>query len=150
MSTYMPKKESISRVWYVLDAAGVPLGRLCAQVVLILRGKVRPIFAPHVDCGDFVVIKNCEKVLLTGKKRERKVRKYHTGYIGHVRTISYSKLMESSPERALNFAVKGMLPSTTLGRKQFTRLRVIKGEPVGFEAQKLEKWSYIKKMRTAN
>jgi large subunit ribosomal protein L13 len=144
----MPNARTIERKWFVIDASGLPLGRIASQAASILRGKIKPIFVPHVDCGDFLVIKNCAKVLLTGKKREKKVRYHHTGYIGNLKEIKYSDLMEKRPERAVELAVKGMLPKNTLGRKQLTRLRLSVGEEYGYGAQKPENWSYFRKVRS--
>ena len=109
MSTYMPKPAEVSRKWYVLDAADKPLGRVAAQAAHILRGKHKPTFAPHVDCGDHVIIINCEKAVLTGKKLENKKFYWHTGWIGGIKSVSYKELMETKPEKAMMIAVNGML-----------------------------------------
>ncbi len=127
MSTYMPKAGDITRDWYVLDAEGKTLGALAAEAATLLRGKHKPTFAPHADCGDHVIIINAEKVVLTGKKLDQKMYYHHTGYIGNMKEVKYSTLMKTKPEFAVTKAVKGMLPSTTLGRKALTRLRVYKG-----------------------
>jgi len=124
MSTYMPKAEEIKRKWYILDAAGKPLGRVAAQAATLLRGKHKPIFAPHCDCGDHVIVINCADAVLTGNKAENKYYRHHTGWIGHLKEVKYGKLMEEKPEKAMTLAVNGMLPNTTLGRKALTRLRV--------------------------
>ncbi len=124
MSTYMPKANEISRKWYVLDAAGKPLGRVAAQAASILRGKNKPTFAPHADCGDHVIIINCKDAVLTGKKLEQKTYKWHTGWIGGLKEVSYKELMEKNPGKAMYIAVRGMLPNNTVGRKSLTRLRV--------------------------
>ncbi|MCM1417929.1 MAG: 50S ribosomal protein L13 [Bacteroides sp.] len=126
MSTYMPKAENVERKWYILDAAGKPLGRVAAQAATILRGKNKPIYAPHCDCGDHVIIINCAQAVLTGNKLQDKYYRWHTGYIGHLKEIQYSKLMSQRPEKAMELAVYGMLPNTTLGRKAMTRLRLYK------------------------
>ena len=127
MSTYMPKKGDITRDWYVLDAEGRTLGSVAAEAATLLRGKHKPTFAPHADCGDHVIIINAEKVVLTGKKLDQKMYYKHTGYIGNMKEVKYSTLMKTKPEFAVTKAVKGMLPSNTLGRTALTRLRVYKG-----------------------
>ena len=138
MSTYMPKKDSVKRKWYVLDAAGKPLGRTAVQVANLLRGKNKPTFAPHVDCGDHVIIINCKDAVLTGNKLTQKFYYHHTGYIGHLKQVRYDKLMEEKPDRAMFLAVKGMIPDNTIGRKSLTRLRVFAGNEHNHEAQKPE------------
>lgn len=127
MSTYMPKAGDITRTWYVLDAEGKTLGAVAAEAATLLRGKHKPTFAPHADCGDFVIIVNAEKVVLTGKKLDQKMYYHHTGYIGNMKKIKYSTLMKTKPEFVVTKAVKGMLPATTIGRTALTRLRVYKG-----------------------
>lgn len=141
MSTTMPKAGEISRKWYVLDAAGKPLGRVAAAAAALLRGKHKPIFVPNVDCGDHVVIVNADQAVLTGKKLEKKYYRYHTGYIGGLKEIQYKTLMEKNPEKAMTLAVKGMLPDTTLGRQALTRLRVYKGGEHKHAAQKPEAYA---------
>ena len=140
MSTYMPKSGEITRKWYVLDAAGKPLGRVAAQAAVLLRGKQKPTFAPHVDCGDHVIIVNCAKAVLTGKKLEKKYYRHHTGYIGHLKSVRYDTLMEQEPTKAMELAVKGMVPSNTLGRAALSRLRLFAGEEHKHAAQKPEAW----------
>ena len=140
MSTYMPKSGEITRKWYVLDAAGKPLGRVAAQAAVLLRGKQKPTFAPHVDCGDHVIIVNCAKAVLTGKKLEKKYYCHHTGYIGHLKSVRYDTLMEQEPTKAMELAVKGMVPSNTLGRAALSRLRLFAGEEHKHAAQKPEAW----------
>ncbi|MDR1754603.1 MAG: 50S ribosomal protein L13 [Eubacterium sp.] len=142
MSTYMPKVESIERKWYILDAAGKPLGRVASLAATILRGKHKPIFAPHCDCGDHVIIINCKDVVLTGNKLKNKFYRWHTGWIGHLKEISYEKLMAEKPEKAITLAVNGMLPNTTIGRKAMTRLRVYKGPQHNNQAQKPENYKF--------
>ncbi|MBQ0013801.1 MAG: 50S ribosomal protein L13 [Oscillospiraceae bacterium] len=127
MSTYMPKAGDITRTWYVLDAEGKTLGAVATEAATLLRGKHKPTFAPHADCGDNVIVINAEKVVLTGKKLDQKMYYHHTGYIGNLKEVKYSDLMKTKPEFVITKAVKGMLPSTTLGRKALTRLRVYKG-----------------------
>lgn len=141
MSTYMPKANEISRKWYLLDAADKPLGRVAAQAATLLRGKHKPTFAPHADCGDHVVIINCSKAVLTGKKAEQKTLKWHTGWIGGLKEVKYKDLMEKNPEKAMMTAVKGMLPDNTVGRKSLTRLRVYAGAEHANEAQKPESYN---------
>jgi len=136
----MPKAQEVVRKWYILDAAGKPLGRVATQAALMLRGKHKPIFAPHCDCGDHVIIVNCEKAVLTGNKLENKYLRWHTGWIGGLKEIRYDRLMAEKPERAMMAAVNGMLPNTTLGRKALTRLRVYRGETHKNQAQKPEVW----------
>ena len=138
MSTYMPKAQNIERKWYILDAAGKPLGRTAVKAANLLRGKNKPLFAPHVDCGDHVIIINCEKAVLTGKKLTQKYHYHHTGYIGHLKSVRYDTLMKNNPEKAMHMAVKGMLQGNSLGRKQITRLRTIVGSKHCHEAQKPE------------
>lgn len=127
MSTYMPKAGDITREWYVLDAEGKTLGSVAAEAATLLRGKHKPTFAPHADCGDFVIVTNVEKLVLTGNKLEKKYYYHHTGYIGNMKKIQYKKLMAEKPEFVLKKAVKGMLPANTVGAKSLTRLRVYQG-----------------------
>ena len=138
MSTYMPKAETVERKWYILDAAGKPLGRVAAQAAAILRGKNKPTFAPHCDCGDHVIIINADKVVLTGKKLDQKMYYHHTGYIGNMKKVKYSTLMKTKPEFAMTKAIKGMIPDTTIGRNALTRLRVYAGAEHAHAAQKPE------------
>ena len=127
MSTYMPKAGDISRKWYVLDAAGKPLGRVAAKAAHILHGKHKPTYAPHMDCGDHVIIINAEKAVLTGNKLNQKVYQWHTGWVGGLKEVKYSKLMEETAEKAMSLAVEGMLPHNKLGAAQLRRLRVYRG-----------------------
>ena len=136
MSTFMAKKETIERKWYVLDAAGKPLGKTAVAAATILRGKHRPEFTPHVDCGEFVIIINADKAILTGNKLEQKYYRHHSGYIGGLKEVQYKTLMATKPEMAMELAVKGMLPKNTVGAKSFTRLKVYAGEAHNHEAQK--------------
>jgi large subunit ribosomal protein L13 len=137
-STTMPS-ANIERKWYLLDAEGKPLGRVAAQAAHLLRGKHKTIFAPHADVGDFVLIVNADKAVLTGSKATKKFHRWHTGYIGHLKEVRYDKIMAERPEKAFEFAVGGMVPDTTIGRKALTRLRVVKGTEHKFAAQKPEK-----------
>ena len=136
----MPKANEISRKWYVLDASDKSLGRVAAQAATLLRGKHKPTFAPHADCGDHVIIINCSKAVLTGKKLEQKSYKWHTGWIGGLKEIKYKDLMANHPEKAMMYAVRGMLPDNTVGRKSLTRLRVYAGADHSHEAQKPENY----------
>ena len=132
----MAKKESVERKWYVLDAKGKPLGRTAAAAANILRGKHRPEFTPHVDCGEFVIIINAAEAVLTGRKLEQKFYRRHSGYIGGLKETSYKKLMSTRPEFAMTLAVKGMLPKNSIGDKSLTRLRVYRGADHAQQAQK--------------
>ena len=127
MSTFMAKAETIERKWYIIDAANKPLGRTAVKAAEILRGKHRPEYTPHVDCGEFVIIINADKAVLTGNKLEDKYYHHHSGYIGGLKSIQYKKLMATRPEMAMELAVKGMLPHNHLGAKAFTRLKVYAG-----------------------
>lgn len=138
MSTFMAKPAEVQRKWYIVDAANKPLGRTAVKVADLLRGKGKPSFTPNVDCGDFVVVINAEKAVLTGKKLEKKFYRHHTGYIGHLKEVRYSTLMATRPEMAMELAVKGMIPDTTIGRKALTRLHVYAGAEYKQVAQKPE------------
>ena len=140
MSTYMPKAGDIVRKWYVLDAAGKPMGRVAAQAAVLLRGKHKVEFAPHADCGDHVIIINAEKAVLTGNKLDQKMYYHHTGYIGNMKKVKYSTLMRTKPVFAMELAVKGMIPDSVIGRKALTRLRVYEGADNKHAAQKPEAW----------
>ena len=140
MSTYMPKAADINRTWYVLDAEGQSLGRVAAKAAHILRGKHKPTFAPHADCGDHVIIIKSDKAVLTGKKLEDKYYRWHTGWIGGLKEIKYSKLMAEESDRAMTIAVTGMLPHNSLGRACAKRLRVYKGAEHNNAAQKPVKY----------
>ena len=126
MSTYMAKAGQVDRKWYVIDAAGKPLGRVAAQAAVLLRGKHKPTFTPHVDCGDHVIIINCAEAVLTGGKAEKKYYYHHTGYIGHLKAVRYDTLMRTKPEKAMELAVHGMIPSNTIGRAAEARLRCLR------------------------
>ena len=138
MKTYMAHAETVERKWYVVDAAGIPLGRLATKVASVLRGKHKPTFTPNVDTGDFVIVINTDKVVLTGKKLEDKFYRYHTGYIGGLKEIPYKKLMAEKSDLAVYEAVKGMLPKNSLGRVMLKKLRVYKGAEHNHAAQKPE------------
>ena len=136
MRTYTPKPGDVERQWYVIDASDVVLGRLASQVAVLLRGKHKPVFAPHVDTGDFVVVVNAEKVALTGAKADQKLDYRHSGYPGGLTAVRYEDLLQSKPEKAVELAVKGMLPHNRLGRKQITKLKVYAGPEHPHSAQK--------------
>ena len=136
MSTTMVTKETVTRKWYVLDAAGKPMGKTAALAADLLRGKLKTDYTPNVDCGDYVIIVNAKDAVLTGKKLEKKVYRWHTGWIGHLKEVGYDKLMKENPEKAMTIAVNGMLPNTTLGRKALTRLRCYAGAEHNNAAQK--------------
>ena len=142
MSTFMQKKEAVVRKWYVIDAANKPLGRTAVVAADLLRGKNAPEFTPHVDCGNFVIIINADKAVLTGKKLEQKYYQRHSGYIGGLKSIQYKKIMAEKPEFAMETAVKGMLPKNSLGRTAATRLKVYAGEAHNHAAQKPETYEF--------
>ena len=127
MRTFTPKPGDVERSWYVIDANDVVLGRLASQAAQLLRGKHKPVFAPHVDAGDFVIIINADKVALTGNKREAKLAYRHSGYPGGLRGIPYSELLEKNPERAVEKAIRGMLPKNKLAEQQIKKLKVYRG-----------------------
>ena len=131
----MAKKETVSRGWYVIDAAGKPLGKTAVAAANLLRGKTRPEFTPNVDCGEFVIVVNAEKAVLTGKKLEKKFYRHHSGYIGGLKEVSYKTLMATKPELAMTLAVKGMLPKNPLGATALTRLKVFRGAEHNHQAQ---------------
>ncbi len=135
MSTYMAKAETVSRKWFVIDAAGKPLGRTAVAAATILSGKHRPEYTPHIDCGEFVIIINAGKATLTGKKAEQKFYRRHSGYIGGLKSVDYKTLMATKPELAMQLAVKGMLPHNKIGAKSITRLRVYAGAEHKQESQ---------------
>ena len=139
MKTYMAKTADIERKWFVVDAADMPLGRVATTVADILTGKNKTIYTPHVDCGDCVIVINSDKAVLTGKKLTDKKLRWHTGYIGGLKEVDYGTLMQKDSPKAMQVAVKGMLPKTSLGRKQITRLHIYAGENHNHEAQKPEK-----------
>ena len=134
--TYMANAENITRTWYILDAEGQPLGRVAAKAAHILRGKHKPSYTPHVDCGDSVIIINSDKAVLTGKKLEQKYYRWHTGWIGGLKEVQYKELMSKHSDKAMMYAVNGMLPNNSLGRAALTRLRVYKDAQHKQQAQK--------------
>lgn len=138
MKTYMAKPQEIESKWYIVDATGKTLGRLAADVATILMGKHKPVYTPHVDTGDHVIVLNAEKVVLTGKKREQKVMYRHSGYPGGLKVIKYSELMVKSPEEVVRKAILGMLPKSKLGRAMGKKLKVYRGASHPHQAQKPE------------
>ena len=136
MSTYMAKKETVERKGYVIDAADQPLGKTAVKAATILRGKHRPEFTPHVDCGEFVIVINASKAVLTGKKLEQKYYRHHSGYIGGLKEVQYKTLMATKPELAMELAIKGMLPHNSIGAAAATRLKVYAGDAHKQQAQK--------------
>lgn len=136
MKTFMAKNGQVERSWYVVDATDMPLGRLASQVAAILRGKNKPVFTPNVDTGDHVIVINTDKVVLTGKKLEQKYYTYHTGYIGGLKQVPYSRMIAEKSDLAVYEAIKGMLPKNSLGRQMITKLRVYKNAEHNHQAQK--------------
>lgn len=134
----MPKAKDINRKWYIIDAAGKPLGRVAAKAAILLRGKHKTDFVPHLDCGDHVIIINCKDAVLTGNKLKQKYYHRHTGYVGHLKSTRYDTLMATKPEKAMELAVNGMIPNTVIGRQAMTRLRVFAGAEHIHEAQQPE------------
>ena len=135
MKSYMANGNSVERKWYVVDASGMSLGRLASQVASILRGKNKPTFTPNVDTGDFVIVLNTDKVVLTGKNLEQKFYTYHTGYIGGLKQVPYGRMMSEKSDLVVYEAVKGMLPKNSLGKQMLTKLRVYKGGEHNHQAQ---------------
>jgi len=127
MKTYMANAKTVERKWYVVDATDMPLGRLASQVAAVLRGKNKPTFTPNVDCGDHVIVINCDKVKLTGKKATQKMYRYHTSYIGGLKETPYGEMIEKKSDVVVYESIKGMLPKNSLGRQMITKLRVYKG-----------------------
>lgn len=138
----MAKANEVERKWYVIDAEGKVLGRLASEIASVLRGKRKPIFTPHVDCGDFVIVINADKVVLTGNKLNQKIHAYHTGYPGGRKEVSYAEMMEKRPEKVIELAVKGMLPKNRLGRKMIKKLNVYTGNEHPHAAQAPEVYEF--------
>lgn len=143
MSTFMANKGNIVRKWYILDATGKPLGKTAAAAATLLRGKHKPEFTPHADCGDFVVIVNAEKAVLTGKKLEQKYYRRHSGWIGGLKETKYRLLMQQKPELAMQLAVRGMLPRNIITKDSLSRLHIYRGAEHPHTAQKPETWAAI-------
>jgi large subunit ribosomal protein L13 len=141
MSTTLAKKETVSRKWYILDAAGKPMGRTAVQAAVLLRGKHKPIYTPNVDCGDFVIIINAEQAVLTGNKLTQKYYRRHSGWVGGLKEVQYKKLMSDRPELAMQLAVRGMMAKNNLDRLAMNRLRIFRGAVHKHEAQKPEMWT---------
>jgi large subunit ribosomal protein L13 len=139
MKTFVAKEHETERKWFLVDAQNKVLGRLASEIAMRLRGKHKPIFTPHADTGDFIVVINAEKVALTGSKWDKKVYYRHSGYLGGLKEITAKKLVEKKPGDLLRFAVKGMLPRTSLGRRQLTKLKIYSGSSHPHEAQTPEK-----------
>ena len=141
MSTFMANKGNIVRKWYILDAAGKPLGKTATVAATLLRGKHKPEYTPHADCGDFVVIVNAEKAVLTGKKLEQKYYRTHSGWIGGLKEVQYSTLMRERPELAMKLAVRGMMPRNVISKDSMSRLKIYRGGEHEHAAQKPELWA---------
>ena len=142
MKSYIAKPAEVERKWYVVDAEGKTLGRLASEVAMVLRGKRKPTYTPHVDCGDYVIVINAEKVEVTGKKRKEKIYKRHTGYPGGLREVTFEKLQARKTEEIIRKAVKGMLPDGRLGRQMFKKLKVYAGPQHEHAAQKPEELNF--------
>ena len=138
MKTFMASPATIDRKWYVVDAEGMTLGRLASEVAKVLRGKNKPIFTPHIDTGDYVIVVNAEKIKVTGKKLDQKVYYRHSGYVGGIKETTLKEMLNKHPERVIEFAVKGMLPKGPLGREMYTKLFVYVGPDHKHAAQKPE------------
>lgn len=144
LKTYTVKGDYTDRKWYIMDAEGQVLGRMASQIASILRGKHKPVYSPHLDLGDFVIVINAEKIRLSGKKQEQKVYYHHSGYPGGLKAVPFSKMMEKKPERILEKAVKGMLPHNKLGRKMYKKLKIYVGSEHPHKAQQPEKYELKK------
>ncbi len=142
MKSFIAKPHEVERKWYVIDAEGKNLGRLASEVASILRGKKKPIYTPHVDTGDYVIIVNADKIAVTGNKMKQKIYKHHTGYPGGLKEITLEKLLAKKPEEVLRHAIKGMLPKGRLGRQMYTKLKVYAGPEHNHQAQKPEVWNF--------
>ena len=141
-TTYMAKPSEVDSKWYILDAEGKSLGRVASEAARLLRGKHKPTFTPHIDTGDHVIVINAEKAILTGKKLDQKFAYRHSGYPGGLKSISYRKLMETKPELAMDYAIKGMIPHNRLGRQLMKKVRIYKGGEHNHAAQKPEVWNF--------
>ena len=141
MSTFMANKGNIERKWYILDAAGKPLGKTAAVAATLLRGKHKPEYTPHADCGDFVIVINAEKAVLTGKKLDQKYYRTHSGWVGGLKETKYRKLMQDKPELAMKLAVRGMMPRNISTKESLTRLKIFRGPEHIHAAQKPELWA---------
>ncbi|MCC8123318.1 MAG: 50S ribosomal protein L13 [Oscillospiraceae bacterium] len=141
MSTFMANQGNITRKWYILDAAGKPLGKTATAAATLLRGKHKPTYTPHADCGDFVIILNAEQAVLTGNKLEQKYYRTHSGYVGGLKETKYRLLMQQNPELAMRVAVRGMMPRNILSKDSLTRLHIYRGGEHKHAAQKPELWA---------
>ncbi len=141
MSTFMANKGNIERKWYILDAAGKPLGKTAATAATLLRGKHKPEYTPHADCGDYVIVLNAEKAVLTGKKLDQKFYRRHSGWVGGLKETKYRTLMQTKPELAMQLAVKGMMPKNIITKDSLPRLKVFRGAEHTHAAQKPEAWT---------
>ena len=141
MSTFMANKGNIERKWYILDAAGKPLGKTATVAATLLRGKHKPEYTPHADCGDFVIVINAEKAVLTGKKLDQKYYRTHSGYVGGLKETKYRKLMQDKPELAMKLAVRGMMPRSIITKDSLPRLKIFRGPEHIHAAQKPELWA---------
>jgi len=141
-TTRSVKAKEIERKWYVIDAADKPLGRVATEVARLLKGKHKPTYSTHMDCGDFVIVINSDKIVLTGNKLNDKYYRHHSGYMTGLKEISYKDLMAKSSDKALTLAVKGMLPKNSLGRSMITKLKIYKGSEHNNQAQKPEIWEF--------
>ena len=141
MSTFMANKGNIERKWYILDAAGKPLGKTAALAATLLRGKHKPEYTPHADCGDYVIVINAEKAVLTGKKLEQKYYRTHSGWVGGLKETQYSRLMKEKPELAMKLAVRGMMPRNIITKDSLTRRKIFRGAEHIHAAQKPELWA---------
>ncbi len=141
MSTFMANKGNIVRKWYILDAAGKPLGKTAATAATLLRGKHKPEYTPHADCGDYVIILNADKAVLTGKKLDQKYYRHHSGWVGGLKEVKYRTLMQTKPELAMQLAVKGMMPKNIITKDSLPRLKVYRGGEHEHAAQKPEAWT---------
>ncbi len=139
-TTFMANKANIVRKWYVIDAAGKPMGKTAVAAATILRGKHKPEYTPHVDCGDFVIIVNADQAVLTGKKLDQKYYRTHSGYVGGLKQIQYRTLMKTRPELAMKLAVRGMMPRNIITKDSLTRLKIYRGPEHPHAAQKPEVW----------
>ena len=142
MKTYMPNPAEVERKWYVVDAEGQTLGRMCSEIAKILRGKNKPIFTPHEDCGDYVIVVNAEKIKVTGKKLDQKIYYHHSDYVGGMKETTLKEMLEKHPERVVEFGVKGMLPKGPLGRQMYKKLFVYAGPDHRHAAQKPEELKF--------
>ncbi|MCR5098625.1 MAG: 50S ribosomal protein L13 [Lachnospiraceae bacterium] len=142
MKTYMPNPTQVERKWYVVDAEGQTLGRMCSEIAKVLRGKNKPIFTPHEDCGDYVIVVNAEKIKVSGKKLEQKIYYHHSDYVGGMKETTLKDMLIKHPERVVEFGVKGMLPKGPLGRQMYKKLFVYAGPDHKHEAQKPEELKF--------